>query len=122
MNNPMNNPSNNPVKSRRARLALAASTCVLVFLIASCGSGSDGGAGGGDTSTASLSASFKTNCGGCHGSSGAGGSAPSLRGYARNKTSFQSQVRNGGGGMPAFSSDTYSDADLTADYTWLISN
>lgn len=88
---------------------------------AACGTDSNSGDNTG-TSAAGLSDSFKANCASCHGAMANGGSAPSLRGYSRNKTSFTTQVRNGGGGMPAFTAETYSDANLTVDYTWLISN
>lgn len=76
----------------------------------------------GGTSAAGLTDSFKSSCAGCHGNGGAGGSGPSLLGFSRSKASFTSQVRNGGGGMPAFPATQYSDDDLTIDFTYLISN
>ncbi len=44
-----------------------------------------------------------------------------LQGYPRNKAAFESRVRSGGGIMPAFAAADYSDTDLMADYTHLIS-
>ncbi len=91
----------------------------LAIMPAGCGSSSDGGSSSGTTK---LSDSFVTNCSSCHGTTGAGVIGPSLLGFTRNKAAFQTQVRNGGGGMPAFAASAYSDDDLTVDFAHLISN
>jgi mono/diheme cytochrome c family protein len=86
---------------------------------AGCGTESGGSS---SSPTASVSDAFKANCARCHGETGSGGSGPSLRGYPQSKTNFQTKVRNGGGGMPAFSATDYTDDNITTDYAWLISN
>ena len=95
---------------RATRLALLA--CVALALGA-CG-GDDSGseatttAGGGATTTesgASGEAVFKDNCGGCHTLSAAGTSGttgPNLDDLKPDEATVEQQVRNGGGGMPAF--------------------
>ena len=92
----------------------------LSLLPVACGSSSNNNNAG--TSTSVLSAAFGTNCARCHGAAGGGGSGVNLTGYPRSKATFEARVRSGGGSMPAFSTTQYTDADLMADYTYLISN
>jgi mono/diheme cytochrome c family protein len=66
-----------------------------------------------------LSSEFATNCASCHGSTGSGATARSLQGYSGNQSTFSSAVRGGKGSMPSFEASTYSDANLTADFTYL---
>ncbi len=85
------------------------------------GTTSGGGTASGGNTNLTLSAAFSANCARCHGATGAGGSGINLRGYPRAKASFESKVRSGAGSMPVFATTNYSDVDLTADYTYLIS-
>jgi len=55
---------------------------------------------------------FADNCAGCHGADGGGGSGPDLRGED-NVDGIAEQVREGGGGMPAFSGEL-TDAQIQA--------
>jgi alcohol dehydrogenase (cytochrome c) len=73
-----------------------------------------GGHGGG--ATASGKKIFEDNCSVCHGASGQGGNGgPALRGVpaAADLAHVLHQVRNGGGGMPAFRG-RLSDAEIRA--------
>jgi mono/diheme cytochrome c family protein len=109
-------------KSRRIRRALVSAALVAAAIMpAACGTDSSSGDNTG-TSAAGLTEAFKTNCAGCHGSGGAGGSGPSLLAYTRNKAAYTAQVRNGGGGMPAFTATQYTDDNITIDFTYLISH
>jgi mono/diheme cytochrome c family protein len=58
-----------------------------------------------ETTTASGREVFVANCGSCHALSDAGTSGaigPDLDGLGLDATAVEAQVRNGGGGMPAF--------------------
>ena len=55
---------------------------------------------------------FTDNCAGCHGADGSGGNGPDLRGED-NVDGIAEQVREGGGGMPAFSGEL-TDAQIQA--------
>ena len=55
---------------------------------------------------------FADNCAGCHGADGSGGNGPDLRGED-NVDGIAEQVREGGGGMPAFSGEL-TDAQIQA--------
>ena len=107
------------MKKHLALFWVISGLALLAFLPAACGTSSSSSDGG--SSNSALSAAFTTNCARCHGATGAGGAGINLLGYPRSKAAFESQVRNGGGGMPAFAATDYSDTDLTADYTHLIS-
>ncbi|ASK61929.1 cytochrome C551 [Virgibacillus phasianinus] len=93
----------------------------IIMVVSACGGGDDGGNdegtdtgqsednGGGDTTASSGDAKagaevYQSNCMSCHGKEGAGGSAPSLQGndVASDHDAVVKQVKNGGGGMPAF--------------------
>lgn len=75
--------------------------------------------GGGQEGNASAGESvFAENCASCHGTTGGGGSAPSLQRaeLAEDRDRVADQIINGGGGMPPFG-DQLSDqqiADVTA--------
>jgi mono/diheme cytochrome c family protein len=88
-----------------------------------CGGGDDNGdAGNGDTAggTASGEAVFTDNCGSCHTLSAAGTSGttgPNLDDLQPDRDRVEEQVRNGGGGMPAFEGQlTDAQIDTVADY------
>ena len=72
------------------------------------GGNAGGGNGGGQTGTGNAAAGktvFADNCAGCHGSLGTGGNGgPDLTTIptAKQQAAVVEQVRNGGGGMPAF--------------------
>lgn len=85
----------------------------LIMVISACGGGEEegtesesGGDGGGETTaqgdTANGAEIYQSNCMSCHGQEGAGGSAPSLQETAMDYEGVVKQVKNGGGGMPAF--------------------
>lgn len=88
----------------------------LILIVSACGGGgdeegseSDTGNESGGESTAqgdvdNGSKVFENNCLSCHGKEGAGGSGPSLQGdeIASDYDKTVKQVKNGGGGMPAF--------------------
>ena len=81
--------------------------------------GGQGDAGGGEESTEGDAAAgetvFAANCSGCHGAQGTGGNGgPDLSGVT-DPERVSTQVRNGGGGMPAFG-DQLTDAQI-ADVT-----
>jgi cytochrome c551 len=92
--------------------------CLLLVSLAlvGCGSGDGGGGGGGSDSGQSpakvVAAGdpakgkevFGDNCAACHGSDGGGGTGPQLKGQEAytNPDVVVRQVREGGGGMPAF--------------------
>ena len=61
----------------------------------------------------------QAGCGGCHGVNGEGSSAPGLTGEADSYDEFQQVVRGGAEGMPAYSTNQISDADLQRMYDWL---
>ena len=107
------------MQKHRLFLLMIAGSSLLAFLPAACGTSSSSSDGG--SSNSALSAAFTTNCARCHGATGAGGSGINLQGYPRSKAAFESRVRTGGGSMPAFAATDYSDTDLMADYTHLIS-
>jgi mono/diheme cytochrome c family protein len=58
-------------------------------------------------------------CAGCHGRDALGGSGPGLAGTPRPFAEFQSVVRQGAQGMPAFSEAQISDEMLQAMHDWL---
>ena len=85
-------------------------------MLVSCGKSEDNK----KTNTAGLSAGFASNCAGCHGSAGTGGSAKSLKDFAGGQDAFTSAVRNGiAGKMTAVSVSNYSDANLESDFNYL---
>ncbi|MFZ3579906.1 c-type cytochrome [Virgibacillus sp. DJP39] len=85
----------------------------LVVIVSACGGGGEeegsesGGDSGGETTTVQGNAEdgqeiYKANCLSCHGQEGAGASAPALTGGELTYDQIVQQVKNGGGGMPAF--------------------
>lgn len=112
----------------------------LILIVSACGGGGDDG--GSDTASDSGSDSgsestddggatasgdvdngakvFKNNCMSCHGKEGAGGSGPSLQGndFAANYDKVVKQVKNGGGGMPAFKG-TLSEQEIADVATYI---
>jgi mono/diheme cytochrome c family protein len=102
------------MRSRPLHLVVAGLS-VLAFVGAGCG-GDEGGdttTGGGDT--AAGREIFTSNCGGCHTLADAGTTgdrAPNLDDIAPDEATVEEQVRNGGGGMPAFEGDL-SDQQIT---------
>jgi mono/diheme cytochrome c family protein len=116
---------------RAARVALVLVAAALLLGLAACGgddddesaqttpAATDGGGGGGGADGAAVFAS--AGCGGCHtleaaGSSGATG--PNLDDLQPSVEEVEEQVRNGGGGMPAFG-DQLSDAEIEAVATYV---
>lgn len=100
---------------------------LLVFALAGCGGDNGDGeaeqqpeatapADTGDGEAASGEAVFTSNCGSCHTLAAAGTSGttgPNLDELAPDAARVETQVRNGGGGMPAFEGQL-SDAEITA--------
>jgi len=102
------------------RRVLTAMVCaaLLALVVAACGSSggsaetpastpattpaaTDTGAPGGGGATNEGAAVFTSNCAGCHGTDGSGGSGPDLRGKD-DVDKVVAQVTNGGATMPAF--------------------
>jgi cytochrome c551 len=113
-----------PVIARRIALALV--LLVLCVGLAACGGDDDSAATTTeDTTTEETTTTteaaggreiFVANCGSCHTLSDAGTSGtvgPSLDGIGLDVSAVETQVRNGGGGMPAFEGDL-TDAEITA--------
>ena len=90
---------------------------LVALALAGCGGddGDDSGGGGGPPEQtpqqvvdagdpAAGKEVFSQNCAACHGSDGGGGTGPALAGQEQytKPDSVVDQVRNGGGGMPAF--------------------
>jgi mono/diheme cytochrome c family protein len=74
-----------------------------------------------ETTTASGREVFVANCGSCHALSDAGTSGaigPSLDGVGLDVSAVEAQVRNGGGGMPAFEGEL-SDDEIEAVSTYV---
>jgi mono/diheme cytochrome c family protein len=70
----------------------------------------------GETGTAAGAEIFTANCGTCHTLSAAGTTGtigPSLDDIGLDAAAVEEQVRNGGGGMPAFQ-DQLTDAEIAA--------
>lgn len=67
------------------------------------------------TTEISGTALFATNCAGCHGANGAGGSAPALNTdeWKNNSSKVQDITKKGKGSMPAFS-DKLNDTQIKA--------
>jgi mono/diheme cytochrome c family protein len=81
---------------------------VVVFALGgvACGGGDDGGDDGG--AATSGEAIFQDNCGSCHVLEAAGTdgvTGPNLDEVQPSREHVEEQVRNGGGGMPAFEGD-----------------
>ena len=116
----------------RRLIALLGVAAIAGLPVAGCG-GDDGGSGGGNGGStqqqekqpAAVVASgdptagkqvFAQNCAACHGEDGGGGSGPNLHQESYTDPEIVvNQVRNGGGGMPAFG-DRLSEQEL-ADVT-----
>jgi mono/diheme cytochrome c family protein len=69
---------------------------------------------------ASLSSQFTGTCGSCH-PNGAAGAGKKLTGTTLTEAQFTTKVRSGvsGTSMQAYTTSTYSDANLKADYAIL---
>ena len=111
------------------RIAVALSALALGLGVAACGGGDDdagtatttteettAGETTGETTSAAGREVFVANCGSCHalcdaGTSGAIG--PALDRVGLDAAAVETQVRNGGGGMPAFEGQL-SDEEITA--------
>lgn len=89
----------------------------IVLALTGCGSSSTKSTSSEGTG-AKLSAGFSSNCAGCHGSSGQGGSSRKLTNSSLSLEAWQNVVRNGrsGTGMGSYSASRYSQTDLQADY------
>jgi mono/diheme cytochrome c family protein len=77
-----------------------------------------------ETTTASGREVFVANCGSCHALSDAGTSGaigPSLDGLGLDVSAVEAQVRNGGGGMPAFEGEL-SDDEIQAVSAYVASS
>jgi outer membrane protein assembly factor BamB len=82
------------------------------------------GAGTSTTAQANGEAIFTSSCGSCHtlGAAGTGGSVgPNLDDLKPDAATVEAQVRNGGGGMPAFEGQL-SDAEITAVSQYVAEN
>jgi mono/diheme cytochrome c family protein len=62
----------------------------------------------------------QAGCGGCHGATAEGGTAPALTGEDFSYNRFQKVVRRGEDEMPAYTTSQISDADLRQLYGWLM--
>jgi mono/diheme cytochrome c family protein len=111
---------------------LVVGLAVLALAAGGCGGDDGDEAGGGDTTTpatteggADGAAVFASaGCGGCHtleaaGSSGSSG--PNLDELQPDQETVEAQVRNGGGGMPAFEGEL-SDAEIEAVAAYVAEN
>lgn len=81
--------------------------------------GNRGGAGSDDPE-----ALFTSNCASCHTFSAAGSSGtigPDLDESAADQAAIEEQIRNGGGGMPAFG-DQLTDEQIEALAAWIVEN
>lgn len=116
------------VLQRSSRFALLA--CAALALAACGGDDSGGGAtttsGGATTaeSSADGEAVFTSNCGACHTLAAAGTSGttgPNLDDLKPDQATVEQQVRNGGGGMPAFEGQL-SDAEIAAVASYVADN
>ena len=88
------------------------------------GTTTTGGGGGGGGGAVSGKQVFTTNCGSCHTLNAAGTSGnvgPNLDQVKPDMATVERQVRNGGGGMPAFAG-RLSDAQITAVATYVSQN
>jgi mono/diheme cytochrome c family protein len=110
----------------RLRSLAALSLVALAFVGAGCGGGDDGedaepptaATTSGETAAGEASGEqvFAENCGGCHTLAAAGTSGttgPNLDSLMPDSATVEEQVRNGGGGMPAFEGEL-SDAEIAA--------
>ena len=108
----------------RLRSLVSISLIALALVGGGCGGGDDEEAEGPPAATtstdtaagASGEAVFVDNCGGCHTLAAAGTSGstgPNLDELRPDAARVEEQVRNGGGGMPAFEGDL-SDEQITA--------
>jgi len=62
----------------------------------------------------------QAGCGGCHGATAQGGTAPALTGEDFDYNEFQRVVRRGEEEMPAYGTSQISDTDLRLMYDWLM--
>jgi mono/diheme cytochrome c family protein len=110
--------------SLRAVVLMLAALVFTVGVVSGCGGGDDEAstapspatttAETGDSQTASGAQLFSSNCESCHGTDGAGGHVgPDLQksSVAEDLEAVETQVRNGGSGMPPFA-DVLSDEEI----------
>ena len=114
------------------RRTLAVGLAALALVAAGCGGDDEDEAGGGDTTAATTNggeaadgeAVFTSNCGSCHTLAAAGTSGstgPNLDDLQPDQATVEEQVRNGGGGMPAFEGDL-SDDEIEAVSAYVAEN
>jgi cytochrome c551 len=121
--------ASSPVIARRTALALV--VLVLCVGVTACGGDDDSAATTTEETTTEETTTtteaaggreiFVANCGSCHTLSDAGTSGtvgPSLDGIGLDVAAVETQVRNGGGGMPAFEGQL-TDAEITAVSTYV---
>ncbi|MCX6363386.1 MAG: cytochrome c [Actinobacteria bacterium] len=111
----------------RRVLTASALAVLLLLVVAACGSSggsaetpastpaatpaaTDTGTPAGDAATSDGATVFASNCAGCHGTDGSGGSGPDLRNEA-SIDKVVAQVTDGGANMPAFAG-RLSDAEI----------
>jgi mono/diheme cytochrome c family protein len=109
-------------------VTLAALVLALGLSVAACGGDDDSGTATTtteETTTGETAASgeeiFVDNCGTCHTLSAAGTTGtvgPSLDGVGFDASAIETQVRNGGGGMPAFEGEL-TDEEIVAVSTYV---
>jgi mono/diheme cytochrome c family protein len=116
----------------RRVMPLALLACVALALGA-CGGGDDSGSDATTTEAATTTTEgggaagkevFVSNCGGCHTLSAAGTSGttgPNLDDLQPDEATVEQQVRNGGGGMPAFEGKL-SDEQISAVASYVAGN
>lgn len=106
----------------------------LILIVAACGGGGDEGSSDSDSGSGNDSGSestaqgdvdngskvYESNCLSCHGQEGAGGNGPALQGddVASDYDKTVKQVKNGGGGMPAFEG-TLSEQEIADVSTYI---
>jgi cytochrome c551 len=111
----------------RRALALTATVFLALGAAAGCGGDDDDGGGGGNGGAPEQSPQqvvaagdaargkevYAQNCAACHGEDGGGGTGPKLEGEEAytNADVVVDQIRDGGGGMPAFA-DRLSEQEL----------
>lgn len=109
------------MRSRSALVSLLAAAALLAACGGDDGGGGDGGSGDGPPPQQVVDAGdpakgkevFGSNCAACHGADGGGGTGPALAGEQEftDPGVVVEQVREGGGGMPAFG-DKLSEQEL----------
>ncbi len=94
---------------KRITLLLAATVMTAVITASACVPAAPSPTAAGNI--AAGQAVFQQNCNACH-PNGNAGVGPQLRGQNLSAQRIMTQVRNGGGGMPAFTTSQISDQQL----------